>query len=236
MADRDYICARMSAFAELMPQFLWSSQQSIEKYLKCILLLNRVPAKSVGHDIQKALALTTQLPFALDLGNATRKFIAHISTFGTDRYFELSPYLLGHVCIELDRAVWELRRYCQVLECDESKLLPWEAEQLRISREALEMSREKPPHKFSLNRGFIETVLADNKHPARGPLLRQNAFFGSRTRRSVRSKSQMQFANSPLLLFPNMIDELVKYVHIPAGTVAAYKTRFASKSNSPSSL
>ena len=51
VADYDYISARMLYRAKLVPQFLWSSLQSIEKYLKCILLLNRIKANKVGHNL-----------------------------------------------------------------------------------------------------------------------------------------------------------------------------------------
>lgn len=50
-ADRDYIAARLACRHELFPQFLWSSHQAIEKYLKAILLYNRIKANQVGHDL-----------------------------------------------------------------------------------------------------------------------------------------------------------------------------------------
>jgi len=34
----------MASRAQLVVQYIWASQQAIEKYLKCILLLNRIPA------------------------------------------------------------------------------------------------------------------------------------------------------------------------------------------------
>jgi len=55
MADGDYIAARMACRAALLPQFLWASQQAVEKYLKCILLLNRIDAREAYHDLGKAL-------------------------------------------------------------------------------------------------------------------------------------------------------------------------------------
>lgn len=50
-ADRDYIVSRLACRYELFPQFLWSAHQAIEKYLKAILVYNRVKAKNVGHDL-----------------------------------------------------------------------------------------------------------------------------------------------------------------------------------------
>jgi hypothetical protein len=55
IGDGDYIAARMACRAALVTQFLWASQQTVEKYLKCILLLNRLEAKKVRHDLRKAL-------------------------------------------------------------------------------------------------------------------------------------------------------------------------------------
>ena len=45
-ADLDYIAARMAYQTHLTPQSLWSALQSIEKYFKCILLLNGVSIKT----------------------------------------------------------------------------------------------------------------------------------------------------------------------------------------------
>ncbi|MBU0482592.1 MAG: hypothetical protein KKG47_15985 [Proteobacteria bacterium] len=57
VADSDYIAARMAYRAQLVQQFLWSGLQAMEKYLKCILLLNRIKAKNVRHDLAVALRL-----------------------------------------------------------------------------------------------------------------------------------------------------------------------------------
>ena len=57
-ADFDYVAARANYKMQLRQQFLWSAQQSIEKYLKAILLFNgksaRYPAgsrKEFGHKL-----------------------------------------------------------------------------------------------------------------------------------------------------------------------------------------
>src|SRR3954451_19148338 len=51
VGDGDYVSARVTYRAGLTMQYLWASQQAIEKYLKCILLLNRIPALDVKHDL-----------------------------------------------------------------------------------------------------------------------------------------------------------------------------------------
>ena len=60
VADGDYIAARLASRAALVTQFLWASQQAVEKYLKCILLMNRVPAKNLQHDLIRALGRRAQ--------------------------------------------------------------------------------------------------------------------------------------------------------------------------------
>ena len=57
VADYDYIAARMAYRAQLVPQFLWSSLQALEKYLKCILLLNRIKSTKPTHSLKALLDL-----------------------------------------------------------------------------------------------------------------------------------------------------------------------------------
>jgi HEPN domain-containing protein len=127
MADRDYLAARLACRADLMPQFLWSAQQAIEKYLKCILLLNRIPAQKVRHDIKRALELTKKLTFKIELSERSQKFIDHVAKYGEYRYLDVSTFVVGHVLVSLDLAVWELRRYCQVLNVFGKKTDPCQA-------------------------------------------------------------------------------------------------------------
>lgn len=67
IADQDYIMARAAYRATLYPQFLWSGLQAIEKYLKAILLYNRIPQPKgkdlLRHDLARALELTKQARF-----------------------------------------------------------------------------------------------------------------------------------------------------------------------------
>ena len=65
--DADYISARM-AFRAAIHILLWAGQQMVEKYLKCILLLNRIPGKK------------------LDLTSNTLKSIDYIDSYGQYRY------------------------------------------------------------------------------------------------------------------------------------------------------
>lgn len=70
-ADRDYVAARLACRYELYRQFLWASQQAIEKYLKAILLYNRNEAKT-GHDLTKALLRVENLGLKIELSTRSR--------------------------------------------------------------------------------------------------------------------------------------------------------------------
>lgn len=95
-ADADYVAARATFRAKLTPQFLWLSLQAIEKYIKCILLLNRVSSKGVNHFLKEGLKrIRGSAQISLELTNATETFIRHLDEYGRWRYFEISWYSFG---------------------------------------------------------------------------------------------------------------------------------------------
>ena len=55
-ADADYLIARWSMKYGLFAQFIWHSQQCIEKYLKCMLLMNGRSVSESSHKLQKMFA------------------------------------------------------------------------------------------------------------------------------------------------------------------------------------
>jgi hypothetical protein len=208
IADADYIVARMACRAGLVSQYLWASQQSIEKYLKCILLLNRIPARQVKHDLGAALCkINSSGMLALDLTVPTKKFIDYLDSFGRFRYLEISNYAFSSDIVRLDRTVWELRRY-STLSC-----LP----------RTIKVQEGVSPPKLRLLGGYLEKIIDNLKSPAREPLLWQNAFFGKRTRKRVRVRGGFHATNSPLYLHPEILDEVVKYVYLPKDVEDAYR-------------
>lgn len=112
VADADYIAARLAYRAQLPVQFLWASQQALEKYLKVILFLERIKTRRLGHELSPALKAIEDAGLALDLTKSTQKFIAAIDRTGRFRYMEVSVVVWWHWIIALERAVWELRRFC----------------------------------------------------------------------------------------------------------------------------
>lgn len=234
MADRDYLIARLACRSDLIPQFLWSAHQAIEKYLKCILLLNRIRAKNVRHDIKEALNLLEKLTFKVDLCDRSKKFIDHVATYGEYRYLDVSTFAIGHVLVDLDLATWELRRYCQVLNVFGKRLIPVEQQMLDFALEELRLSSSSPRHTFRIPGGYLEKVLADPKHPARDALVWHNPSYGVRNRKTVKVRNVMQGFNAPLYLFPDMLDELLKYVFIPTGHQNAWREHLRALRADPS--
>ena len=64
-------------------------------------------------------------------------------------------------------------------------------------------------------------------NPARGPLLWHNAFFGARSRRRVRVEKWFTATNAPLYLYPEILDEVLKYVYLPRTVVHGYRSHKA---------
>lgn len=234
MADRDYLAARLALRAHLFPQALWSAQQALEKYLKYILLVNRIPASQIGHDINAALKLLPQLTFVVELSKPSREFVQHVADFGMNRYLENSYFVSGHTLLELDRAVWDLRRHCQILDVFGKALPAVEQQLLAKAKRELDGSASRHPSLFRLHGGLLEEILDNKKHPSRAALIWQNAYFSPRVRRTVAMEMNVHFSNAPLYLFPEMLDELLKFIYLPKPLAASYRKHLEEIQADPS--
>jgi hypothetical protein len=157
VADYDYIAARMAYRAKLIPQFLWSGLQAIEKYLKCILLLNRIPAKTLRHDLGRALELVeTGAPFKLRLREPGRELIRHLDTYGRFRYLETPFHVMDLEIVQLDMAVWDIRRYCRVLDYEIKLPNGRTQHMLDVEIRTIEHSETRPPQSFRWRRDARE--------------------------------------------------------------------------------
>jgi hypothetical protein len=234
VADYDYIHSRLAYRSRLFPQFQWSALQALEKYFKAILLLNRIAAKKIGHDLGRALQQTTQLPFELKLSPSSRKLVDYLDTCGRFRYLESSFHIYGPKLVALDKAVWEVRRYCKVLNYQHDLSDGTKKDMLGVELARIDQAESRPPNQFSPFQGELEKIIREEKHPARPALVWQNAFFGKRFRKSVRMHLHMQATNAPLWLHPEILDEAVKYVHVPRDVEKAYREELARRSNGAS--
>jgi HEPN domain-containing protein len=88
VADGDYISARVCHRLDLKQQSLWGSLQSIEKYLKAILLYNDRSIKGLGHDIEQAYGRLDQIrDIEFDIPKDAQEFIRYLNAPGTKSIF-----------------------------------------------------------------------------------------------------------------------------------------------------
>lgn len=206
VADGDYIAARMAYRAQLPVQFLWASQQAIEKYLKCALFIRRKPAKSVRHNLAPALKLLEDAGVPLELTEPSQKFITRIDQMGPYRYMEASVWVDWHWIVSLDRIVWELRRF--------STLDP-------VATRAKLVEGKWAP-RVRIVGGHLEGILKKRDNPARESLLWHNGYFG-RGRRTIMVRGGFTSVNSPLFQKAELLDEILKYAYVPKDVVKAYR-------------
>lgn len=215
VADGDYIAARMAYRAQLPVQFLWASQQALEKYLKCILFIRRISAPQLKHDLKPALDLIEAHDVGLHLTERSRTLLDHIDGVGRYRYMEASFFVDWRWIVSLDQAVWELRRFCTLDPKATSATLvegQW-APRVRIVG------------------GHLEKILAKHENPAREPLLWHHGYFG-RARPTVTIRGGFTAVNSPLVHTAELLDEILKYAYIPRDVVKVYRKR-ASEEREP---
>jgi len=114
--DKDYVHARLAYRSRLIPQFLWSSLHCLEKYTKCILVLNRIDTQKMRHEVEAGLIkLQSYGKFQIDLSTRATTFVKRLEEGARFRYYEMSYFSEELDLPELDRTVWELRRYCQTI-------------------------------------------------------------------------------------------------------------------------
>ena len=209
--------------AGLASQFQWSALQAFEKYFKAILLYNRIKAKDVRHDLTKAMGKCKELPFSIRLSKTSTDLLDHLDKFARFRYLETSYYIHGPKLVELDKAVWELRRYCRVLnyKLDLPKSGPTSILKAEIKR--IEDASKRPFQEFRISGGQLESILDKKDHPARAPLVWQNGFYGSSRRKKVSIPIYMQAENAPLALHPELLGHVLEYVYLPREVIEAYR-------------
>lgn len=188
VADADYISARVNYRLGLINQFNWSALQAIEKYLKAILLYNQVSVKNLSHNLTKALNKVEGMElFHMEIDDSQRRFIAHLDRIGKNRYLETPSYNDGNELLSLDDTVWSLRRYCRVLNYS-LKMLDGEDKcmlNLELSRNLSTLYKDKP-HKFRIEGGYLEKVLARKRSDEqRKALVWKNFKYGKRKKNKI---------------------------------------------------
>lgn len=224
-ADQDYIHARLAYRSCLVPQFLWSSLHCLEKYAKCILLLNRIEGLRIKHEVTAALKIIEDAGrMQINLSDQSRTFIERLESGARFRYFELSWSNQEHDIVRLDCAVLELRRYCQVIDYEIA--IDGETRNL-LSMELRRIEAADPSSKRAVRlfNGWLESVVDRHDHPARPALIWGNLYFSSSSRNRVKLPIFVGGQNAPLDLHPEILEDVKKYVHIPKAVSSAIENR-----------
>lgn len=210
MADEDYIMARLALRNRLIPQFIWASQQAIEKYLKAMLLFHRSPCKLSNHDLMPLLEQSRSIP---GLGWVPSKdlrcFVKYLDIHNPIRYLEGGYHARGKMLLGLDDAIWDIRRFCMPPERNSQT-------------DRSEPAPPSPSDKFDLFGGELERIAASKDHPARLALVWKNLRSGYGARKHVKLADWHTGVNAPtldlklysllepLVFFPNQVKKRFK--------------------------
>lgn len=227
--DADYIAARLAMRSRLAGPFLWSAEQAVEKYLKCILMLNRKKTNDLSHNIRIAInRINDSLPFKIRLSEDEQAVFDHIADWNGDRYLIASLILHDIEVFQLDKLVWMLRQYCTPLDVMHYADTPSQKVLLdKVS--CLEAGLNGPAKAGQIAGGVLENILADKKHPAHDALVWKNLRYSMITRSRVGFTDGFQAVNSPLWLNPELADEAAKWMKIPKETVRAARDLFKER-------
>lgn len=214
IGDGDYIAARVAIRSRLVSQFLWSSEQAVEKYLKCILMLNRKATHDLSHKIGDALdRINKELSFKILLSAPEQQVFDHLVDWDADRYLIGSFNLMTEEVLNLDRLVWRLRQYCVPLDMAHYADAP-SAIVLLENIKRIEEGLLGPAKDGHISHGLLEQILADKKHPARAALIWKNFHYSARQRKSMLFNSDFHAVNTPLFLYPELAVEAAKWMKI----------------------
>lgn len=205
-ADREYVAARLLAEHRLDIQFLWSAMHAIEKYLKSILLFNDVSTVENSHNINsiyKKVLLHSYYQFHLK--DEVIEFITDLEERGNNRYFNESTEIRRHDLFYLDKAVWEIRRYCLMPSdkmSDVYKSYLIKDYDIHVCYKFNQIRRKE------VFNTYIDELLLKDDYKKRVSLVYQNAFFTKKARkkfwtlgRSARNSHKFIFEVSDELKF-----------------------------------
>jgi hypothetical protein len=206
-ADNDYIAARILHRNELLGQFLWASLQAVEKYLKAIILFHDGFTKNLRHDIGAALDQALAIErLGMRISDRTRHFVTYLNEQGQNRYFTYPRHTKGRELLELDHAVWQIRRYCR------NFFFPHEHDLfLRHQEYDLQHTHDigdkcLPLHRVD-KRGLLEEALDTDKYPIlRKALIYKNFYYGCRYRQSVAYRRTEHWTQPHNLIFPEILE------------------------------
>ncbi len=212
VADQDYIAARACYRLGLTIQFMHLAHQAVEKYLKAILLFNRVSTLEVGHHLKKArdkIISSTKLNFSLS--KESNKFLKILDRKGSNRYFE-HYHEATHFHLEwLDLIVFEVRAYCYVVNYNQNicgkKICLLNHELIKIKNHKEELDEFRP-----LFNGYLEKIFFGKKYNIRNQLVWSNRYWKGEIVESENDNIHFVTAYPTQCLHPECFDYLCKFI------------------------
>jgi hypothetical protein len=210
----------------LGPQFLWSAHQAIEKYLKAVLLYSNVSTRNLWHDLEKALEALQQIkdiPF--EIPDGMRQFIRRLNEEGTNRYFEYPAVALGEELLQLDRAVWCIRRYCHLMRGTTGPATA-AVERLPLEIARVHAFQEKDAHRFRIIGGHLEKILGAPRSRLREHLVWKNFYYGSYRKSHIKQFTLQTWSTNPThYMKPEIFDDLLPLVRFSKPVENYFKGR-----------
>lgn len=217
-ADGDYISARTAIRNKLYYPFLWSAAQAIEKYLKCILVLNEASSKNLGHNLGRCIRrVERETAITISLSPRESALIDKLKDLDGDRYLTKSYTGEDQDLVALDLLTWRLRQLCSPLGFDpasgEYRADLWLSDATRILGLTIGKANDG-----LVEGGFVEKILADNKHPARKNLVWRNPGYHSSRRKRIPVSRGYHAVNSPLFNYfedEELMRRIESVIYIP---------------------
>ncbi|MCW3194011.1 hypothetical protein [Xanthomonas citri] len=179
-------------------QYLWAAEQAVEKYLKCILMLNRHNTKNLGHKVERVLgAVRACLRVELKLTEVEQQAFDNLVRWDADRYLIRSYHVEQVELAGLDLLVWRLRQYCEPLDVNHYADDPSQ-DLLKVNLAEIEGRALHPSKAGHVSGGELEKILEEKRHPARTGLIWHNLRYNNANRRSTRMSPGWRLVNSPL--------------------------------------
>jgi len=206
IADRDYIAARALHRIKLFNQFSWAALQSLEKYLKTILLIYNEDTREIGHNLINGLNKVESIQdINWDFDKRIRNFLDYLTIFGNDRYFTIPYGNRGDELFTLDYSVWKIRRYC--------KDFYWmKREDLNLYNSYTNYIQsnicKKRANKFVLDfNGYLEKALKIKRlKKQREHLVYKNFYYGSYKKHRIKTDITIESATPVHYHFPEIYD------------------------------
>ncbi|HAS8600427.1 TPA: hypothetical protein I7783_20870, partial [Vibrio vulnificus] len=144
----------------------------------------------------------------LELSSDVTSFLSDLEVYGARyRYFEVSWWCKGvKELLLLDRAVHEIRRFCRY------DLYSYNSSNELNSMDSTLLSSENASQ---IEDGYLEKIFAGQASYCRSGLVWNNLFFFEGEQKEIYFSERKYGSNSPLCLYPEIIDEVSKYCFVP---------------------